>query len=202
MHNGSPGDVAPPVSSSAAAFENAGGGRGQNLRVLSPVSQQDEAEAQEMEEEREEFVDAPVSQFDPAEIEQTPEQAAEGRDDHRPQPRRMDSATGDVRWRRRVEAALVKMTTEVAALREQLESRRYFSYRRRQSLLGWILRISWFAVKIVVADVCLLWIVILYMRRKKDRRLEGAVRVLLGDAVAQVQKIKVPQLPKIAGRKT
>jgi hypothetical protein len=26
------------------------------------------------------------------------------------------------------------------------------------------------------------------MRRKKDRRLEGAIRVLLGDAVAQMQR--------------
>ncbi len=54
----------------------------------------------------------------------------------------------------------------------------------------------------VVADAVLLWVAILYLRRKDDRRLEGAVRVLLGDAVAQMQK-QIPNLPKIGGgRKT
>jgi len=28
----------------------------------------------------------------------------------------------------------------------------------------------------------------LWLRRKKDKRLEGAIRVLLGDAVAQMQR--------------
>ena len=54
-------------------------------------------------------------------------------------------------------------------------------------------------MRAVVVDVFILWIVILYLRRKKDRRLEGAVRVLLGDAVAQISKastqIKVPRIP-------
>jgi hypothetical protein len=43
----------------------------------------------------------------------------------------------------------------------------------------------------------ILGIVLLYMRRKKDTRLEGAVRVLLGDAVAQVQKVGGRQLGKV-----
>ena len=34
----------------------------------------------------------------------------------------------------------------------------------------------------------ILGIVLLWMRRKKDKRLEGAIRVLLGDAVAQMQR--------------
>ena len=61
---------------------------------------------------------------------------------------------------------------------------------------------TWWAVQLVVADAFLLWVVILYLRRKQDRRLEGTVRVLLGDAVAQVQKVtgrevKMPTMPKL-----
>jgi len=179
------------------------GGKGQ-MRVLSPVSQNGEEDDDADEEEREEFVDAPVSQFGEQDYETqnaTGERAVipGASDDRPPDTQSKRTPTSDAKWRRRVESALVKMTVEVAALREQLESNRYISQRRRNSLLGWIFRSAWFFVKLVVVDVVALWIVILYLRRKKDRRLEGAVRVLLGDAVAQMQKvgreIKVPKLP-------
>jgi acyl-CoA-binding protein len=192
------------VSSSAAAMENAGRGtaREGQMRVLSPVSQADEEEA--MDEEGEEFVDAPVSQVD---AEDLAHGGGVGDSSYavisRPQ---QQPPVQDGKWRKRVESSLIKLTTEVAALREQLESRRFFSQQQRNSFFGWILRIGWWAVQLIVADAVILWIVILYMRRKKDRRLEGAVRVLLGDAVAQVQKVgtqvKMPTLPKISGRRS
>jgi len=172
------------------------------MRTLSPVSQGEE----KLEEEREEFVDAPAySQYEGEGGD--PEEAGQSRTgydgaederptDQRPKPRRQ--ASGDGQWRRRIESALVKVSNEVAALREQLESRSYIAQRRRHSLLGWISRLSWFFVRLIVTDVFLLWLVILVLRRRKDRRLEGAVRVLLGDAVAQMQKVgsnmKVPKL--------
>ncbi|KAK4990308.1 hypothetical protein LTR50_002633 [Elasticomyces elasticus] len=198
--------------SSAAAFETdkggGGGGAGsprgaqqqqqQQMRVLSPVSQG------EAEEEREEFVDAPVSQYDvgdmlssSAEDKGSKELERHNNDPSAAHPPRRPPPT-DPKWRRQISASLIKLTAEVAALREQLESRRYFSQRRRHSLLGWLLRASWFAVKLALADLFALWLVILWMRRKKDRRLEGAVRVLLGDAVAQVQRVgREIQLPKL-----
>ena len=93
----------------------------------------------------------------------------------------------------------------MAALREQLESSRYLKNRSKNSFFGWVLRLSWWTVQLVVTDAVILWVVILYLRRKDDRRLEGAVRVLLGDAVAQVQKVgrelKIPVSPKIGGKK-
>ena len=197
------------IDSSAAAMEGPsarGGGReGGQLRVLSPVSQADEEEAME---EQEEFVDARVSLVDAGEHDDLPVPAQSGN----PQdasyavvPRPAQASQGDARWRKRIESSLIKLTTEVAALREQLEIRRFVAYQRRHSALGWVLRVGWWVVQLVVADAALLWIVILYMRRKNDRRLEGAVRVLLGDAVAQVQKVgrdvKMPTLPKLPGRK-
>lgn len=201
------------ASSNAAGFGDGaglGGGEGsrQPMRVLSPVSQGEAEDVDEEKGEGEVFVDAPVSQYGDQYGEQEEEGQEEGvaQDtydgavDDRPsidRPRR--PSTREMNWRRRVGGALVKMTAEVAALREQLESRSYVAQRRRHSLLGWILRLSWFFVKAVVFDVFMLWMVILWLRRKKDRRLEGAVRVLLGDAVAQMQKVgsnmKVPKLP-------
>ena len=203
--------------SSAAAMEGGAVGAGsKELRLLSPVSQADEEEM--MEEEQEEFVDAPVSQVDPADLRAPSEEGEKGRMKN-PRttlqrmgdalmPRRQEFAGGDAKWRKRVESSLFKLTTEVAALREQLEDHRFLKTRRKNSILGWILRAGWWAVQFVLADAVVLWIVLWYLRRKQDRRLEGAIRVLLGDAVAQVQKVAkdaripvLPRMPQIKGKK-
>ena len=46
----------------------------------------------------------------------------------------------------------------------------------------------------------------MWMRRKKDKRLEGAIRVLLGDAVAKMQRgggavLGRVRLPLLGGKK-
>ena len=192
------------VGSAAAAMESRQerGMEGSRLRVLSPVSQADEDEG----EEEEQFVDARVSQVDGADLGGVcdPVSTGAGQDASYAVVGR-SSVPADNRWRKRIESSLMKLTTEVAALREQLEARRFVAHQRKHSFWGWILRLSWWAVQLVVTDAVLLWIVILYLRRKNDRRLEGAVRVLLGDAVAQVQKVrrdaKMPTLRKLPGRK-
>ncbi|EAT86618.1 hypothetical protein HBI56_129070 [Parastagonospora nodorum] len=112
-------------------------------------------------------------------------------------PGPLPESAADKKWRARVELALQKMTAEVAALREQLEARRLFSHSPHYRLIRGIWRWVWAALKHVAVDVFILGIVLLYMRRKKDTRLEGAIRVLLGDAVAQVQKVGGRQLGKV-----
>ena len=192
--------------SSTAAMENAGGPVREDppMRVLSPVSQSNEEELLEEEREgEEEFVDAPVSQVDEGELGDVSEHGdersmADAGVQAAAEPRSSQPSRSDLRWRRRIESSLIKMTTEVTALREQLENSRYFRAQRRSSVFGWILRLSWWAVQLVVADAVILWVAILYLRKRDDRRLEGAVRVLLGDAVAQMQK-QMPNLPKIGG---
>lgn len=194
MHSGSSGNNG-GISSSAAALD-----KGKGLRVLSPVSQADEDEA---EEEREEFVDAPISQIDEADLQDPSEPPGDGTSADQFISRPLQPSPVDSRWRKRIESSLIKLATEVAALREQLETRRYLNYQRKNSWVGWILRLGFWAAQLVVADAVILWIVILYMRRRQDNRLEGAVRVLLGDAVAQMQNIgtQVRQV-RITGRKT
>jgi len=128
------------VASSAAALDiggngdGSGGGRPQPMRMLSPVSQADEDEL--LEDEGEKFVDAPVSQIDENDLQNLSEIAD---DDDRGGVLRRPAQSGS-RWRRKIESNLVKLTMEVAALREMLEYRRYD--RDKRTLLGWVMRLS------------------------------------------------------------
>jgi hypothetical protein len=104
-------------------------------------------------------------------------------------------SAADQKWRKRVEQSLMKMTAEVAALREQLEARRLFSHSVHYQLFRGVWRWVVAAVRHVAVDVFILGIVLLYMRRKGDRRLEGALRVVLGDAVKKVsRRVRLPLL--------
>ncbi|KAJ4289882.1 hypothetical protein N0V90_011215 [Kalmusia sp. IMI 367209] len=192
------------------------------LQIKSPMSQSEEAlEEEEAELEREEeFVDAPDSQYNPnsedagVQPDLRPQEPTPYTPSKPPQQRSFMSrltpalptaapaqppreSVADQKWRKRVEQALVKMTAEVAALREQLESRRLFTHTRKFLFLRFIWRVVWGSVKHIAIDIVILAIVLLWMRRRKDRRFEGAIRVLLGDAVAQVQKVGGAQLGKV-----
>ncbi|KAL1591362.1 hypothetical protein SLS60_012061 [Paraconiothyrium brasiliense] len=191
------------------------------LQIKSPMSQSEEdLEEEEAEAEREEeFVDAPDSQYNPnsedaaVQTNLRPQEPIPYTPSKPPQQRSFMSrltpaitpaptqppheSAADKKWRARVEQALVKMTAEVAALREQLESRQLFSHSRKFLFLRFIWRIVWGSAKHIAIDIVILGIVLLWMRRNKDRRLEGAIRVLLGDAVAQVQKVGGAQLGKV-----
>jgi len=212
------------------AEEVEAGDDGGPLQIKSPMSQsEEELEDEEADIEREEFVDAPDSQYNPTtenvgvQANLTPREPIPYTTPSKPPrpsllpnpfftpmtsqpPRPPPESVADQKWRKRVEAALVKMTAEVAALREQLESRRLFSHSPRYIFFRSIWRVLWRSIKHVLIDVVILGLVLLWMRRKKDRRLEGAIRVLLGDAVAQVQKVGGAQLgkvkiPRLGGKK-
>lgn len=174
------------------------GGDSAGLREASPSSQEEDEEIEEIGDE--EFVDAPDSQYERDQYLRSGRKKAEGEEE--PVDRKATAVTSpsspsDQRWRRRIERALVKMTAEVAALREQLESSNQISRGRRRTFFALVRWIAWSAVKLLLANLAVLSIVLLWMRRKEDKRLEGAVRVLLGDAVAQMKKVGVPQIGKL-----
>ncbi|KAJ4370031.1 hypothetical protein N0V83_005795 [Neocucurbitaria cava] len=75
-------------------------------------------------------------------------------------------SAADQKWRKRVEQSLIKMTAEVAALREQLEARRLFSHSPHYRLFRGIGRWVWAGVKHVAVDVLVLGVVLVWMRRK------------------------------------
>lgn len=163
-----------------------------------------QSEEEDMDDQPEEFVDAQDSQYNPntePEESRYPEpQNPFPQPSPDEAPTRSTKSPSNDKWRKRVERALVKMTAEIAALREQLESQRLFMPSPRERFFGWLLKAVWGSIKHIAVDLVILGIVLLWMRRKKDRRLEGAVRVLLGDAVAQVRKIHLPNV-HVPGKK-
>jgi hypothetical protein len=80
------------------------------------------------------------------------------------------------RWRRTVEQAMVKMTAEIAALREQIATGREYQGKRRRSFGRWLAWLVWICVRHFLVDVVVLGIVLLWLRKRKDRRVEDLVR--------------------------
>lgn len=83
------------------------------------------------------------------------------------------------KWSRKVERALVRLSAEVAALREQITAGREWRSRRERSLPAWASWLLWIVAKHLAVDVVILGIVLLWMRKRKDRRLEDLVRAIL-----------------------
>jgi len=124
------------------------------MKVLSPMSQDDEEERER----------------DSAQPYEAAEDFEEGRTDG-------DGRTK--RWRRSVEQALVKMTAEVAALREHISTGREWQGRKMRSPGRWITWFVWLCIRHALVDMVLLGLVLLWLRRKKDRRVEDLVRQIL-----------------------
>lgn len=79
-------------------------------------------------------------------------------------------------WSRSVEHALVKMSAEVAALREQITAGREWRSKKDRSWPSWFAWLFWLILKKIAIDAALLGILLLWMRKRKDRRLEDLVR--------------------------
>lgn len=145
-------------------FERPGTGPEGPMRVISPMSQDDEAER----ESERRLVYEEV--FEEEEEEEDEEEFNDGR-------RKGDKKTK--RWRRTVELALVKMTAEIAALREQIATGREYQGKKERSLGRWLAWLLWMAVRHFFVDVVVLGIVLLWLRKRKDRRFEDLVREAL-----------------------
>ena len=80
------------------------------------------------------------------------------------------------RWRMSVEQAMVKMTAEIAALREQIATAREYQGKRKRSLGRWLAWVVWAVLRHFLVDVVVLGIVLLWLRKRRDRRVEDLVR--------------------------
>ncbi|KAF4441909.1 hypothetical protein F53441_11869 [Fusarium austroafricanum] len=83
------------------------------------------------------------------------------------------------RWQRKVERALTTMSAEVAALREQITIGREWRAKKERSFPAWVKWLAWLLVKHIFADLVILTIVLLWLRKRKDRRLEDLVRAVI-----------------------
>ena len=102
------------------------------------------------------------------------------------------------KWRRKIEHALVTLTTEVAALREQIEAKRTGNGRRRDGLWAWMTWVAWFTVQHLVVDLALLGLLVAWARRKEDRRMDQGLQFFLRYLRHRIRKTRLPdnlQLP-------
>lgn len=93
------------------------------------------------------------------------------------------------KWSKKMERAIVRLSAEVAALREQITTGREWRAKKERSLSarsGWF---AWLITKHLLVDTIILGIVLLWMRRRKDRRLEDHVRAALRIAREYIRKI-------------
>lgn len=137
------------------------------MRVLSPMSQDDEEERES-------------------------QRRLEYNDDYDDDDEYKDGDNKDKKtkkWRRTVESALVKMTAEIAALREQIATGREYQGKKRKSPARWIAWFIWICVRHFLVDFVMLGILLLWLRRRKDRRIEDLVRESLRIGREYVRKI-------------
>ncbi len=160
-------------SGSGSGRADEGGGEG--LRVLRPVSDGDEGD-----DEGDELEDAKGGLFDDEEA----VMAVAG------QPPNLD--VRNRKWRKKIENALVKMATEVAALREQIQAKRIGDGRRRNKLWAWMTWAVWVTVRHLVVDLALLGLLVAWARRKRDRRVEQGLDLLLQYLRHRTWKIGLP----------
>jgi acyl-CoA-binding protein len=80
------------------------------------------------------------------------------------------------KWSKKVEGAIVRLSAEIAALREQITSQREWRIRRERSFGAWVGWLFGIIVKHLAVDALILALVLIWMRRRKDRRLEDHVR--------------------------
>ncbi|KAH8704017.1 acyl CoA binding protein-domain-containing protein [Talaromyces proteolyticus] len=177
------------------------------LRVLSPVSQPDEPDSnipeEEEDDEDEEFQEArdgTSSGGTTSSQDREKPTAAKTRRRRASTPGNRPSSHNNADdWRRRVEQALTKMTTEVAALREQIESRSIYASRRRSSLLSWLKWLFWIAMRQLLWDCMILAIILIWMRVNSDRRLEQKVKAGLIQFKNWLMTLRIPRrLPKFS----
>jgi hypothetical protein len=143
-------------SSEIRRFQRPSSGTDGPMKVLSPMSEQDEAELRSQ------------RQMD---LEDDEEDAEHGDE---PVIGRRSS-----RWQRKIERAITQLSAEVAALREQITTGREWRSKKERSLPTWVRWLAWTVMKHLAVDLFIVGLVLLWMRRRKDRRLEDSVRAVL-----------------------
>ena len=155
------------------------------LRVLRPVSDRDdEGEDNEGGEEVEDYQEAHGDTYN------------DDGEDEDAAPGLLPGHSSDLdirnrKWRKRIERALVTLTTEVAALREQMEAKRLSDGKRRNGIWAWMAWLVWVALRHTLINLTILGVLVVWARRKRDKRVEmgvGLVMRYLGEQMRRVLK--------------
>ncbi|KAG6360352.1 hypothetical protein INS49_011410 [Diaporthe citri] len=126
---------------------------------------------------------SPMSEEDEAELDYQRRMAAGDPDDDGEYVKRGG------KWSKKMERAIVRLSTEIAALREQITSGREWRSRKERSFGAWVRWLLWTVMKHAVADALLIFLVLIWMRRRKDRRLEDHFRAAVKIGREYVRKV-------------
>ncbi|KAG7285109.1 hypothetical protein NEMBOFW57_009729 [Staphylotrichum longicolle] len=150
------GIIASPV---VRRFQTPMSGTEGPMKVLSPMSEEDESERR------------------------MAELADQADDDPNDYARRHDKRS------KRMERAIVRLSAEIAALREQIATGREWRARKERGVFAWVGYVFWAVTKHITVDIALLLLLLLWMRRRKDRRLEDNVRSIFRLAREYIRKV-------------
>ena len=100
------------------------------------------------------------------------------------------------KWRRRIERTLVKMTAEIAALREVVDAARIGESRRRNGVWAWFNWLIWVGCRQVLVDLALLGLLVVWARRKGDYRVEQGLAILWGYVREKIRRLRIPGLKR------
>lgn len=155
------------------------------LRVLRPVSDGDEDDDEDAE-----FEDAVRHPPTGEEDEDDDAIAVAGTNQIR------DPDLRSRKWRRRIERTLVKMTAEIAALREVVDAPRTGDSRRQNGVWAWLNWLIWVGCRHVLVDLALFGLLVVWARRKGDYRVEQGLALLWGYIREKFRRIRVPLLKR------
>ena len=98
------------------------------------------------------------------------------------------------RWRKRIEKALMHMTAEIAALKEQMEARGGIRVSQRSGLWSWLTWFVWASIKHVVVDALLLTIYVTWSRWKHHRTVGQQLQMLANSARQRAEVLHTQKL--------
>ncbi|RKU47368.1 hypothetical protein DL546_006295 [Coniochaeta pulveracea] len=131
---------------------------------------------------------SPMSEEDKESVRRLGEMDDEDEEEDEPDIGEQYVKHGD-KWSKKMEGAIVRLSAEIAALREHITSQREWRIRRERSFGSWLGWIFGVIVKHLAVDALILALVLIWMRRKKDRRLENHVRGALALALEYARKV-------------
>ncbi|KAM3483405.1 hypothetical protein MY8738_003233 [Beauveria namnaoensis] len=143
-------DSSPQAAAQPRRFTQPMSGSDGPMKMLSPMSEQDEAELR-----------------------------SQRQTDLEDREMGHDVSVGSGRSQRRMERAITKLSAEVAAMREQISTGREWRSKKDRSFPSWLGWLVWSIMKHLLIDCVILSLILVWMRRRKDRRLEDLVRAAL-----------------------
>ncbi|KAM3540819.1 hypothetical protein ARSEF1564_006235 [Beauveria bassiana] len=143
-------DSSPQAAAPPRRFTQPMSGSDGPMKMLSPMSEQDEAELR-----------------------------SQRQTDLEDREMGHDVSVGSGRSQRRMERAITKLSAEVAAMREQISTGREWRSKKDRSFPSWLGWLVWSIMKHLLIDCVILSLILVWMRRRKDRRLEDLVRAAL-----------------------